>query len=223
MQASLSGVLIVSDVRLFREGLAAFLAEDSRLGAVAACADSASALEALDATNFAAVCVDCGMDRAPQLTRLLIAKKVNVVLLGMKNDTHAVIDCLEAGIAGYVCKDASVDDLIRVLRSVVNHEVVCSREVAKMLHRRVSATLSQRADASQTDLTSREQEVSRLLEWGWSNKRIAGHLNISVSTTKNHVHNILEKLCVGSRAEAAAMLRRGGASPATSEFSEALN
>ena len=111
MESCLSGVLIVSDVRLFREGLAAFLAEDSRLGVVEACADSASALDALRANHYAAVCVDCSMDRAPHLTRLLIARKVNVVLLGMKDDTHAVIDCLEAGIAGYVCKHASVDDL----------------------------------------------------------------------------------------------------------------
>ena len=157
MAACLPSVLIVSDVRLYREGLAAFLTEDSRLGVVEACTDSGSALEALQTSSFAAVCVDYSMDGAPRLIRRLIAKKVNVVLLGMKNDAHLVMDCLEAGVAGYAHKDASVDDLIRVVESAVNHEVLCSREVAKILHRRVTGIAPRQTGDTQTELTCREQ------------------------------------------------------------------
>ena len=208
MDSTFPSVLIISDVRLYGEGLAAFLSEDKRLGKAKACADVGAVLQTLSVEHFNLVCVDHGMETAPWLTQQLIARKFNVILLCMRQDTSAIADFLEAGIAGYVGKDASLEDLVRVVESAAKQEILCSREVACTLHRRIDRFTADRGASPDNRLTQREQEISRLLKLGWSNKRIARHLNITVSTTKNHVHHILEQLGVGSRAEAASMLLR---------------
>lgn len=110
--AGSTDVLIVSDVRLYREGLVTFLNEAERLDKVESCADPDSALASIHDGAYTAVCVDCGMERAPMLAQRLLRENVAVVLMGLGDDAFAAARWLPMGAGGCLCKDASVEDLI---------------------------------------------------------------------------------------------------------------
>ena len=131
-----------------------------------------------------------------------------VVLLAVPELEEEILACAEAGVAGYVTRNGSLEDLVVAIDSVGRGEVICSARVAGALMRRVAALASERRGLpGHEPLTSRELDVAALLEAGFSNKEIAGRLCIEVTTVKHHVHNILEKLCVSRRGEAAVKLR----------------
>jgi DNA-binding NarL/FixJ family response regulator len=101
--------------------------------------------------------------------------------------------------------------LIATLASVVRDEMACSPRIAAALLRRVASLAVERSPwPSGARLTARELEVLGLIDEGLSNKQIAGRLCIELATVKNHVHNILEKLQVGRRSEAALQVRMHG-------------
>src|SRR5439155_827652 len=105
-------------------------------------------------------------------------------------------------------REASIDDLVTVIESVARGEAICSPRVAAGLLRRVAALAAGHGgDLPRAQLTNREREIVRLIDNGLSNKEIARALGIEVATVKNHVHNILEKLQVHRRGEAAARVR----------------
>jgi len=108
-----------------------------------------------------------------------------------------------------VPRAASVEDLVAALESVGRGELLCSAQTAAALLRRVAALAAGRSAPAQplSNLTRREREIGGLLEAGLSNKDIAVQLGIEVATVKNHVHNVLEKLQVHRRGQAAARLQ----------------
>lgn len=118
---------------------------------------------------------------------------------------------VEAGVQGYVDNESSVDDLIRSVRSAHRGEAHISPQVAGALMRRLAEFASRFEDlepepANLAELTPREMEVLQLLVCDFSNQEIADHLVLEVGTVKNHVHNILGKLEVNNRQEAARQL-----------------
>jgi two-component system nitrate/nitrite response regulator NarL len=134
-----------------------------------------------------------------------------VVALAVPEDENAVIACAEAGVAAFLTRDQSVDDLLETLASVARGEARVSPKLAAMLLRRVTKLAAQRSAGERPGtrrarLTRREHEVLRLLDEGLSNKQIAQRLCIELPTVKNHVHRILEKLAVRRRTEAVAWL-----------------
>ena len=119
-----------------------------------------------------------------------------------------LLDWAEAGIAGYVGRDESLDDLVGVIRSAVRGEFACSPAFAGRMLQRIGALASLVPGVAATttgQLTAREVEILELIRQGRSNKYIAGQLRVSLPTIKNHVHSILAKLHVGRRGEAAAL------------------
>jgi DNA-binding NarL/FixJ family response regulator len=137
------------------------------------------------------------------------APATRVVVLGLPAGDQALLDCAEAGAAGYVSRDASLADLKAALQSAVLGELRCTPRDAAALLRRVALLAAQRSGPAPTGaaLTQREVEIAGLIDGGLSNKEIARRLGIEVSTVKNHVHNILEKLQVHRRGEAVSQLR----------------
>jgi DNA-binding NarL/FixJ family response regulator len=134
--------------------------------------------------------------------------EAKVVSLGVAEDDGAVLACAEAGAVGYVPREGSLNDLLAVIESVARGEAVCSPRIAAALLRRVASLAAHRsANQIPANLTSREREIVRLIDAGLSNKDIARRLCIEVATVKNHVHNVLEKLHLHRRGEAAAHLR----------------
>ena len=142
---------------------------------------------------------------------------VRVVAITLGETEAEVIQLAEAGVAGYVLPDGSLDDLIIAVESAVRGELYCPPRVAFTLLRRVSAIAAELTDAGQEathsplgTLTGREREILDLVDDGMTNKAIAGRLVIELPTVKNHVHNILKKLHVHRRIDASAWYRRGG-------------
>jgi DNA-binding NarL/FixJ family response regulator len=205
-------ILIVSGIRLYREGLAQVLARVDSLTVVGQQADREATLACLPTIVPSVILLDMSTPDSHALAREMRASapSIPVVALGIAESEAEVLACAEAGIAGYVTRDESVDELVETVNSVVQGELRCSARVAGSLVRRVAALAAERDPAlAETRLTDREFEIVRLLEMRFSNKEIAVRLGIEVATVKNHVHNLLEKLNVHRRADAARLVRSG--------------
>ena len=204
-------VLIVSDIRLYREGLAEVVARQAGFQLAGTAADGDTALAAVRSRPLDMVLVDMAMAGSPGVIRAIreLTPDVNVVALSVADTEGDVCACAEAGVTGYVARDASLSDLLATLESAVRGEALCSPRMAGSLLRRLAELASaQPLGTSSTHLTPRELEILRLLDEGLANKDIARRLGIEVATVKNHVHNILEKLQVHRRGEAAAWVRQ---------------
>lgn len=203
-----TSVLIVCDVRLYREGLRRSL-EERWAVEVAGMSD---ALERVHVLSPEVVLLDVGTAGGVELFSALAtgAPLVRVVAVGVTEDPSAILEFVEAGAAAYVAKDASLEDLVEAVEAALRGEVLCSPRIAGWLFRRVASLAGERSPEVELDaLTQRELEILGLIERGLSNKEIARRLRVKVATVKNHVHNILRKLGVSRRGAAAALLRGG--------------
>lgn len=203
-------VLIVGDCTLYRDYLAAVLASH---GAVApgVAWDLPSLVASYETTVPRVVLLDMSTRNSAMLLRqaLQLSPHVRVIVMGVSEDDEPeIVACAEAGVAGYHLRSDSLKDLLVLIRKVAAGESLCSPRVSAILLRRLSALASQRQPtAKELVLTSREIQILRLLEMGLSNRDIADQLCIAVHTVKNHVHSLLAKLGVSTRAQAAAMAR----------------
>jgi DNA-binding NarL/FixJ family response regulator len=135
--------------------------------------------------------------------------ETKVVALGVPEQPPAVLACAEAGVVGYVPREATLDDLVERLEATGRGEVKCPEAIVGSLFSRIAALAEVQRPATALDrLTSRERQIVDLIECGLSNKEIALRLGIEVSTVKNHVHRAFEKLDVQRRTEAEALVRR---------------
>lgn len=133
-----------------------------------------------------------------------------VLAINVRDADPDVLACIEAGAVGYVLQGASLDDLADAAHRAVRDEPLASPHVIATLMRRVAALSEDGRKGTIGSLTSRELEVVELIEQGMSNKEIAAQLSIAVTTVKNHVHSILEKLKVHRRGEVAWVVRSSG-------------
>jgi two-component system, NarL family, nitrate/nitrite response regulator NarL len=202
-------LVLIAPVRLYREGLAALFVGRSGFE-VAAAVGREDGLAEVQARNPSVVLIALGQGAGAPLVREIVATApgTRVVMLGISDDDPEVLPLAEAGVAGYATTEASGDEIVSIVESVSRGEMPCSPRLAATLLRRV-ATLAQeqRPSSALGSLTARERQIVELLGDGLSNKEIANGLQIEVATVKNHVHNILEKLNVTRRAEAAALAR----------------
>ena len=204
-------VAVVSEIRFFRESLARHLNSTEGMLVVATAPTSAEAA-AEQATSIDVLVLDVANLTSPPRIRSLLEDldDLRVVVIGLPDNEPAVIAYAEEGIAGFVSRESTLDDLRRAIVSAASDELVCTPSLAAALLRRVGhlAAVRRSTDLSLT-LTPRELEITSLIDQGLSNKEIAAGLHIGVSTVKNHVHHILEKLNVGGRGQAAALIRSG--------------
>ncbi len=203
-------VIVASDVRLYRDGLVWSIAATGRLHLDGSAATGADALARVAASPVDVLLVDMSLDGALKLIHAVSVAHpdVHIVAYTVGTDEQSVLRCIEAGAAGYVSRDATIDELVATVESVVRGETRCTPRLAASLFRRVS-TLA-RTDAAEpvpaAHLTDREMQIVELLDQGMSNKEIAAHLGIEVPTAKNHVHHILAKLQVRRRSQVAGRL-----------------
>jgi two-component system nitrate/nitrite response regulator NarL len=206
-------LVIVVEVGVYREALAQWLERDERFAVVGVAVSRDEALAALKEVEADIALVDTRMPASAGTVRALVASEppVKVVALNVPEHDVDIMAFAEAGAADYVPRDGSMADLAAVAECVSRDEALCSPGVAGTLFRRVaSLARERRADPVEGGLTAREVDVLRLIEEGSSNKEIANTLTIELPTVKNHVHNILQKLGVKRRSEAAALARRDG-------------
>jgi DNA-binding NarL/FixJ family response regulator len=146
-----------------------------------------------------------------RVTLGLPVRMVKTIVIGVPETEDEILACIEReGAAGYLLMDASVDDLLMNIRAVMKGETLCSPKIAGLAFNRMSA-LARQVEIVRTEhgkgLTRREAEIVWLIDKGLSNKEIATRLNIGVSTVKNHVHNILDKLQLHNRYSAVKFIR----------------
>jgi DNA-binding NarL/FixJ family response regulator len=143
-------------------------------------------------------------------TRALVAARphIGVIVLTMFEDDDSVFASLRAGARGYLLKGSRRGDTLRAIAAVANGEAIFSPSVARRMMGFVHA--ARPAAAAFPDLTDREREVLSLIAQGRSNGQIAERLGLSLKTVRNHVSNVLGKLQVADRAQAAIRAREAG-------------
>jgi two-component system, NarL family, nitrate/nitrite response regulator NarL len=207
-------LLIVSDVRLYRDGLTAVLITHAeRMRIVGIAAHGAEAMRSIEAVEPQVALIDLGMPDALTIIGAIRQRgnAIRVIALNVPETENAILDCAIAGIAGYVCRNGSIEELLTAIESAERDEFFCTPKAAATLLKRVRASTTYQDDTpADFRLTRRELVVMQLVDEGLSNKQIAARLNVQTSTVKNHVHNALQKLCSHHRSEAGAKLRRAG-------------
>lgn len=208
--------VVVSGVRLLCEGLAHRLSGSPVLAVVATASDGAEACERVRRHRPDVVLLDASSrEFLPLIPVLRDAGATHIVAFAAGEQEADAILCAQAGVSSFVDRGASLDDLIAAVRACSKGELALSPRLTAQLFRRVGllsrsngGESAHRVESPPYDLTSREGEILALLQRGLSNKEIGAHLGIRVTTVKNHVHRLLEKLGVHRRSEAAALTHR---------------
>jgi len=202
---------LVSDVRLYREGVESALQRREAIEVSGTASTISDAIDRVAASDPAVIIVDMATRDSVSGIRALAAAapRSKIVAFAVDEQASDIPSYAEAGIAGYVPCDASIDDLAATIESVTRDEAPCSPRVAGALFKRIAILAAGAAPAAQSPaLSQREREILALIRNGLSNKDIARALTIEVATVKNHVHSLLTKLKVSTRAQAAALQLR---------------
>ncbi len=210
-------VLLVDEVPLTCNAIASVLGEEPDMKVVSCAHSPDEALALALECDVALVSTELGSVTTLQLVYAIkeMAPTVKVLVLGLTEKREQVLQYVQAGAMGYVLADDSVEDMILRVRTACQDQALISPKIAAALMRRVNelarvaiqpmSAMTNNGNGHQ-ELTPREREILQLIAEGLSNRQIAEQLVIEVGTVKNHVHNILQKLEVSNREDAAAYL-----------------
>lgn len=212
-------ILLVDDHVLFREGIASLVASRPDMEVVGQAVDGAEALEKALALRPDLILMDIRMPNCDGLEATRRIKKewpeARIVMLTISEEDEDLFEAIKAGAQGYLLKNLRPAALFELVQGVSKGEAPISPSLAaKILREFVQAT--QKAappGATEVNLTDREKHILQYVAQGSSNKEIATDLCITEGTVKNHLHNILEKLHLHNRAQAAAYALREGLIP----------
>lgn len=201
-------VFILATVRLYREGLSRCLADAPSLSVVGDSADPDTALEVIEDLQPDIVLIDIGMAHGPPLARQIrqSVAGAKVIALAVSDASAEAISWAGAGVVGYITRDQAIEDLVLTVERAARGEVVCPHRVVASLLDGLATQAGEDVpwhDNRLERLSAREAEILTMIEAGMSNKEMARKLSISLSTVKNHVHNVLRKLEVPHRFDAA--------------------
>jgi DNA-binding NarL/FixJ family response regulator len=204
-------VVVVDDHDVFRRGLTKLLGEHD-LEVVGQAASAEEALKTVRRLAPDVVVMDLSLPRMSGLeaTRRLAldAPTTRVLVLTISDDEVDVTKAILAGASGYLLKDASIEEIVAGVRAAAAGEALISPKVATTLLDQIRNTTA--TTDSVVELSDREVEVMRLVAEGRDNAEIAGALFISPQTVKNHISNILAKLQMDNRIQAAVYAVRSG-------------
>lgn len=201
-------VFLLAENCLLREALVRFFRKKEDIDVVGALPYSLSALETLSVANPDVALFD-STDIAltgPRVVSHLrrTREKTRAIMVGMEQDDAMFLSAVGEGVLGYVLKEASASEIIRVVRAVAAGEAVCppcfSLSLFQCAAREISF-LTNRREKTQFGLTRRERQLIDLIRLGLTNKEIGGRLNLSEQTVKNHIHRALRKAGASDRFE----------------------
>jgi DNA-binding NarL/FixJ family response regulator len=214
-------LLIADDQRLFRQSLRIALERESDLKVIGEAGDGQEAYEQAKALRPEMVLMDVEMPKLDGITatRLLVKERadVKILMLSAYADDERVLHGIQAGAVGYIVKDATPEEFVKIIRATHEGVDITSPYLAN-LHPVVLARLRGQQAASpavlsvnfsELNLTQREQDIVDLLVQGKSNKEMADHLCLSGDTIKAHLQHIFRKVGVSSRLEAVVYLLTG--------------
>ena len=208
-------VLIVDDHAVVREGLRTYLMLEDHVELVGEAANGREAVTLATRLQPDVVLMDLQMPEMDGVNATRVIKErlpsTKVVVLTSFTDDQHVLPAIKAGATGYILKDASAHEVLRAIEAASRGQAQLDPVVARRLMEQVTSPPPERSPAS--DLTPRELEVIRLVARGMSNKEIARELVTSERTIKGHVSNILGKLGLADRTQAALFAVREGIAP----------
>ena len=202
-------IALIEDNRLVREGITALLSQlpDLKVVAGASSADTAVFREAKPQV----VLLDLGLQSGDSL-RLAVQVKEDfpdskVIVMDLLPVHEDIMDFVNAGVSGFIMKDATVDDLVSTIRSVAGGAHVLPPQMTSSLFSQIAKDAIAKGRPEVLDsvrMTPREREVINLIAEGLGNKEIAARINVATHTVKSHVRNIMEKLTLHTRLQIAA-------------------
>jgi len=200
-------VLLVDDHQMVRQGLLYFLSAQEGIEVVGQAENGLQAVTMVEETRPDVVLMDLAMPEMDGLEALRRIKAdhadIEVLVLTSFVDDEKVLAAIEHGASGYLMKDIKPGELARAIRAAARGEVYLHPEAARHLAQAQYPGASDREEPSPAILTEREREVLELVARGLSNQDIADTLTITLKTVKTHVSNILHKLGLESRVQAA--------------------
>ena len=208
-------ILLVDDQLLFRKGLRALLEDQEDMEVVGEAADGAQAVERVRAAKPDVVLMDIHMPvcNGIEATRLVKSEwpETKIIALTVSDEDEDLFEAIKSGASGYLLKDLRPEELFDLVRGVLRGETPISPAVAgKLLSEFRRRPWKDPSETAGWDLTRRELEGLQLVTEGLSNAEIAARLFIVEGTVKNHLHNILEKLHLENRLQAATYAIREG-------------
>jgi len=204
-------VYVISDVRLYREGLFSLLASQTQLDIVGT-GGSADFSDRISALRPDVLLLDLAARGSLTIPRCAqqVLPAVRTVAFAVGEADENVLACAEAGFSSYVMQDGSLEDLVEAVLSALRGELVCSPRIAGLLFSRMATLCNGRPVAPpKTPLTPREREIAAMVARNLPNKEIARSLCLGPTTVKNHVHNILQKLNTHRRGDVARLRLEG--------------
>lgn len=205
-------VLVVDDHTVVRDGLIALLSAEPGMDIVGSAADGVEAVKLAEELDPDVILLDLVMPRMDGIQAILEIRRHNpkarILVLTSFAENHQVFSAIKSGASGYLMKDTSSEELIQAIRDTYNNKPALQPEIARKLMQDIQ---SQNEGASPEDaLTVREIEILQQVALGKTNQEIADELVLSERTVRTHITNILAKLQLTNRTQAALYALREG-------------
>jgi len=197
-------IFVITANRFFRESLIRLFRSDREFR-VSGAPDCTLLLSgAANRVNPDVVVLRPEWDREFQSTRAIheAAPETKILMIGMEDDEEMFLLAVQAGAEGYLLRDASAKQMLAAAHKLQRNSVVCPQHLERALFNLIASGPRLKPGTAQMTcvLTPREHQLSSLVAQGLANKEIAGRLNLSIQTVKNHVHSILQKTQSKNRA-----------------------
>jgi DNA-binding NarL/FixJ family response regulator len=204
-------LLLIEDNRLLREGLTIMLKKQKDINVVDTVGNGENILATMKKYRPEVLLLDLGLRSRSSLNLVKLVKKnfpsSKVIMMDLIPVQADVFEFVQAGVSGFILKDATVNDFIKTIRSVAKGlQVLPPNLTGSLFSQIVEHAINESNPSTIIDsvrMTKRERQVIELISEGFTNKEIAQNLHLSTYTVKSHVHNILEKLALNTRVQIA--------------------
>jgi len=204
-------ILLIEDNRLLREGLAIMLKKQEDMNVVGTAGNGENVLSIMEKHKPNIILLDLGLRNQNSLQIVKLGKQnfpgTKIIVMDLIPLQADVFEFVQAGVSGFILKDANVTDFFKTIRSVYKGAQVLPPHLTGTLFTQIVAHAIGGSSPSVIDksvrMTKREKQVIELIADGFTNKEIAQKLHLSPYTVKSHVHNILEKLALNTRVQIA--------------------